>query len=264
MWTGTETTMPPSVFSQLSGGCQKSCADVACSILNRNAQGEEVDWETIQPFHRQQKLALEQLARTDRLKLFRTFFGKRTNDVDRAWQWLKSAPYCEDYDANPFRAPKNPQLSLEKRIGFLRHMVSLAGLFRDGFPSPSFLAAWVPYIKPNEWWTYEDEVPPLLASSIDAGGTEGDAVFEILCQSARKEHEVGMMGLHVTQTLMMASRPEGWELMEKMLLAAQRSGGPEAVHSAGGSRGTCRSTRPHVADDCRQESRAFQFHCPGD
>src|SRR5262249_48124220 len=65
----------------------------------------------------------------------------------------------------------------------------------------------------------------LLAAVISSGGESADEVFEIVCRSARGEHEIGGMGRHVTRALLSASRPEGWELMEKMLLAAQRQEG---------------------------------------
>ncbi|HMC87964.1 MAG TPA: DUF5724 domain-containing protein, partial [Gemmataceae bacterium] len=44
-------------------------------------------------------------------------------------------------------------------------------------------------------------------------------------QSARGEHTIGAMGQHVIRALLSASRPEGWELMERMLLAAGRQEG---------------------------------------
>ena len=67
---------------------------------------------------------------------------------------------------------------------------------------------------------------PLL---IDAGGAVGDEVFEILRLSATNDHEIGGMGRHVTGALMSASRPEGWEFVEKLLLAAQRQEGLRQV-----------------------------------
>jgi hypothetical protein len=69
----------------------------------------------------------------------------------------------------------------------------------------------------------------LLAAAIDTGGKTGDEVFEILKQSATNEHEVGRMGRHVVKALLAAERPDGWEFMEKMLLAAQRQEGLRQV-----------------------------------
>ena len=74
-----------------------------------------------------------------------------------------------------------------------------------------------------------DKLGVLFAAVIDAGGPEGDEVFQVLRDSATNDHEVGGMGRHVTRGLMVASRPEGWEFIEKLLLAAQRQEGLRQV-----------------------------------
>src|SRR5262249_5204112 len=85
-------------------------------------------------------------------------------------------------------------------------------------------AAWAPYLGYGA-----DSLGLLLAGAIDAGGETGDRVFDILKQSATNEHEIGSMGRHVSRALLVASRPDGWEFMEKMLLAAQRQEGLRQV-----------------------------------
>ncbi len=47
----------------------------------------------------------------------------------------------------------------------------------------------------------------------------------MLLASARGEHEIGAMGRHVVRGLLLPSRPDGWEFVEKLLLAAQRQEG---------------------------------------
>src|SRR5262249_49882164 len=70
-----------------------------------------------------------------------------------------------------------------------------------------------------------DSMGVLFAATIDAGGTPGDEVFDILCASCKNEHDIGCMGRHVTRALLACARAEGWWLMEKTLLAAQRQEG---------------------------------------
>src|SRR4029077_10972110 len=74
-----------------------------------------------------------------------------------------------------------------------------------------------------------DSLGILLAAVIDGGGAEGDKVFEILKESATNQHEVGSMGRHVTRALMACAKPEAWEFVEKLLLAAQRQEGLRQV-----------------------------------
>ncbi len=87
-------------------------------------------------------------------------------------------------------------------------------------PDLAWLAAWLGHAEP-----YGSEGVVLLAAAIDAGGPEGEAVIQTLRESAAGTHEIGVMGRHVVRTLLSASNPEGWEFIEKLLLAAQRQEG---------------------------------------
>ena len=92
----------------------------------------------------------------------------------------------------------------------------------------AWLAAWAPHLG-RGYGVGHDSIGRLLAAVINGGGKVGDEVFDILRQSIRNEHEVGGMGRHVIRGLLMASRPEGWELVEKTLIAAQRQEGLRQV-----------------------------------
>jgi len=74
-----------------------------------------------------------------------------------------------------------------------------------------------------------DRLGLLLAAAVDAGGPEGEKVFEILKESATNQHEIGSMGRHVTRALLVCSKPEAWEFTRKLLLAAQRQEGLRQV-----------------------------------
>ena len=84
---------------------------------------------------------------------------------------------------------------------------------------PGWLAG-VPYLGYNG-----DILGYLFAVAIDAGDELGQEIFDILIASAKGEHEIGAMGRYVTRSLLLANRPEGWEFVEKLLVAAQRQEG---------------------------------------
>ena len=66
----------------------------------------------------------------------------------------------------------------------------------------------------------------LFAAAIDQGDELGQRIIvQILLDSAQGEHEIGAMGRHITRGLLVANRPEGWEFVERLLLAAQRQEG---------------------------------------
>src|SRR5262249_26979753 len=118
-----------------------------------------------------------------------------------------------------FRAPNTPQVTQNSRFEWLSGLVPTVGRFDQDL---SWFATWAAHL--SRGWSAE-ELGILFAAAIDAGGAEGDAIFNILGESARGEHEIGAMGRHVTRALLVASRPDGWEFIEKMLVAAQRQEG---------------------------------------
>ncbi len=204
----------------------KKLREIAFALLGRDAKGEELNFRIAyyRGLPQETCVAFDKLTKAERAKLFRTFFGKLATDVELGWQWLKGAPYSTGYYRQPFRPGKSAALTLGRRADWIRSLVELGGVFRDDVLTAPWLAAWVPYIQIG-WRTFYAEVGILLAAKIDSGGKVADEVFEILCASARKEHDIGGMGGHVTRGLLGASRPEGWELMQKLLLAAQRQEG---------------------------------------
>ncbi len=205
---------------------------IGYSFLGRDSKGAEWDypehWEKNGEFQREQSDVLDGLSGRDRLRVFRTFFGQLGDQIELTWQWMKSSPYSHGYSRTPFRAPHSPEATVATRGDWVRGMLPIAAGFQREVLTPQWLAAWVPHISIG-WSPYEAAVARLLAAVIDAGGKQSDEVFDILCQSARKEHEIGAMGRHVTSALLSASRPEGWELIERMLLAAQRQEGLRQV-----------------------------------
>ncbi|HEX6104624.1 MAG TPA: DUF5724 domain-containing protein [Gemmatimonadales bacterium] len=139
--------------------------------------------------------------------------------VESACGLLSFRPYQEGLTRKPFRSPGSPATLADVRGRWLLNTTLLLGEYdadiRWVAERAAHLAGW--YGSADLGW--------LLAGAIDAGGTTGREVQEILVASALGEHETGMMGRHVTQALMSCSRPDAWEFVEKLLLSAQRQEG---------------------------------------
>ncbi len=148
--------------------------------------------------------------------------------IESAWQLLKRFPYQETHGRKSFRAAGDESITFERRVSWLDDMMGVAAELKSDVLTPAWLAAWAPHLG-RGYGAGHDSIGRLLAAVIDGGGKVGDEVFDILCQSIRNEHEVGGMGRHVIRGLLMASRPEGWELVEKTLIAAQRQEGLRQV-----------------------------------
>jgi hypothetical protein len=162
---------------------------------------------------------LDAMGEDDRRTVFSALHPGLGPALAAAW----SSPhelYLDGWRAKPFRAPSRPDLTREARKNaadaILRLMITHPE--RDAV----WLAAWAPYVG---GYYQVDQIGSLLAPVIDAGGETGEAVLRTLIESGNGEHETGAMGRHVTRALLSAGRPEGWEWVEKLLLAAQRQEG---------------------------------------
>ncbi len=160
------------------------------------------------------------LSFSDQEKVLQAIVPELASPLMAGWKLLERMPYQMDWSRKPFRAPNYPEASQNRRIRWLCTLIDDTTGYEEDI---RWLAAWGPYLG--------DYAPPavplgvLFAAAIDQGGPEGEAVFEILCDSAGGQHEIGKMGRHVTTALLSCSKPEAWEFVEKMLLAAQRQEG---------------------------------------
>jgi hypothetical protein len=198
----------------------KNLAAVGRGLLGRDAQGRAIEkWEPQQQAQQAARQQLDGLPAKARRQVFEALFPKLGSFVDAAWELGFQLPYEAGFERKAFRAPHDPALTRAARGNWLESLLSeLEGYEED----ITWLAAWAGYLSSG----YSgDAVGLVLAAAINAGGKEASAVFETLCDSARGTHDVGVMGRHVTRALLVASRPEGWEFVEKLLLAAQRQEG---------------------------------------
>ena len=157
----------------------------------------------------------------DRRRLFRALFPRLEVHLEREWQLGKRQPYQTGEARRAFRAPDRPDFSLSVRASRLAMQVRSLERYE---PDAQWVARWAAYL---EGWY--DPFGPLLAAAIDGGGSEGDAVFDLLVASASGEDEVGQMGRHVVSGLLASEREDGWDFVSQMLVAAQRQEGLRQV-----------------------------------
>lgn len=168
---------------------------------------------------------LEALSVTQRVKIFRLIFGAMAEDIELAWQWQRCLPFSGEHSHSPFRSPGNPDANLISRRDWLLRMCFLAAQFKENVLSASWLATWGAHIQFG-YREQQREIGVLCAAVISAGKKQdADLVFETLRQILNGEHEIGAIGRYLFLALAAADREEGWGLLEKTLLAAQRQEG---------------------------------------
>jgi hypothetical protein len=196
-------------------------------LAGRRPDGEEYqldEKENPERDDRDAAAALDAMSTPQRLRLLAVFFPQLADSVEYGWQLLRKFPYQRGWFRRAFRAPSLPAASQGPRFAWLRNLITSVQPFQQEVVTPGWLATWAAHL-PHRYYGAADELGRLFGAVIDGGGPQADELYEILRQSACNEHEIGAMGRHVPRALLMANRPDGWEFIEKMLLAAQRQEG---------------------------------------
>ena len=166
-------------------------------------------------------LQIKKLNQKERQKLFAAFFPGIAPVLEDTWKLFDQLPYQTSYARRPFRNPHHP--ALDARIAMLQVLVhALKGYDHQEI---TWLAAWAPHLGNYG----SNELGQLFAAAIEKGDRTGNEVFEILIASANGTHATGTMGRHVVRALLCSSCVDGWEYIERMLLAAQREEGLRQV-----------------------------------
>ncbi|MBC7812046.1 MAG: HEAT repeat domain-containing protein, partial [Burkholderiales bacterium] len=145
------------------------------------------------------------------------FLPKIAKHIEELWQLIPKQPYQRGYKRKAFHAPGHSDLYANAQSAMFVALARSMDWYDEDILWFAQYAGYMIYST--------DTLGQLFAAVIDAGGETGEQVFQILLASARGEHEIGVMGRHITRALLNASRPDGWDFIEKMLLAAQREEG---------------------------------------
>ena len=178
------------------------------------------NWEKITQAQIEVIHQLGSLKPGDLQKIFSALLPRLAPQVEATWKLFDALPYQTTYTRRPFRNPNH--YSPGARIAWLQQLLMVT---RNYDQEVTWFAAWAPYLM----YGADHALGYLFAGAIEAGGKTGQEVFDILIASANGDHEIGIMGRHVVRGLVCARRADGWEYIERMLLAAQREEGLRQV-----------------------------------
>jgi hypothetical protein len=192
---------------------------VGYGLLGLSDSGKPGDYWQLSQFQATALERLEKLSEGDRTQVFSILFSKISATVELAWQFHSELPYPIGYSRRSFRTPHHPEFTQAKRGQWLLRLIEAV----EGYDQDlEWFAAWVPYL---QYYGTPDVLGILFAAAINQGGALGQSISQILLDSARGDHEIGAMGRHVTRALLVANDPNGWDFIERLLLAAQRQEG---------------------------------------
>lgn len=198
--------------------------EIALAIMKKREDEEKLTWEESQKLQREAAAKLDTLSAAERGKIFALASPHLVAAMEATWQLYYTVPYQRGWSRKAFRMPTDTRATVSRRASWLESMLELASAYQPDAMTIPWLAAWAPYLGKN-YSRYDATISPLLAAVLGSNLPEADEVFEILRQSLTNQHEIGGMGRHVIGGFLLSPRKEGWELVEKTLLAAQRQEG---------------------------------------
>jgi Family of unknown function (DUF5724)/Domain of unknown function (DUF4132) len=197
----------------------EAMAVVGYGLFGLNDRGKSGDYWQSSQFQATALERLERLSEGARTQIFSILFPKISATVELAWQFHSQLPYPMGYSRRSFRTPHHPEFTQAKRGQWLLRLLEAV----EGYDQDlEWFAAWVPYL---QYYGTPDVLGILFAATINQGDALGQSISQILLDSARGDHEIGAMGRHVTRALLVANDPNGWDFIERLLLAAQRQEG---------------------------------------
>ncbi len=160
---------------------------------------------------------LDALAPARRTKLFASFGAAMAEPIEQWWRWSVTSPYQVRWDRRPYRSSSRVT-GAEGRVAHLVQILQSTSSYPDR--DVVWFAQWAPYV--DRAWSPDLGLGRVFAAAIAAGRTD---VRDALVASAHGRDEVGGMGSHVVVGLLAAPDPAGWEVVEALLVAAQRQEG---------------------------------------
>lgn len=151
------------------------------------------------------------LSARDRKRVFEAAAPGRGDLLEGAWQICERLPYQTGWGRRPFRAPGQPSLLLANRIQVARSTAYALGKYEGG---TAWIAAWSGHVGQG--------LGPALAAAIDSGDK---VVYETLVDIINGTHPFGVVSANAIRALLIAERSDGWDVIERLLLAAQRQEG---------------------------------------
>ncbi|WP_321474730.1 DUF5724 domain-containing protein [uncultured Paludibaculum sp.] len=174
------------------------------------------------PQRQQERRAIEGLDDNSRLQLFGTLFPCIAEHVEASWQLQKKLPYQLGYLRRAFRAPLHSEYTSETRIDWLDSLLRTAVRYHC---DREFLTVWGAHLG----WGTEHAVGLLLAGLLDSEHPARAQTYNALVRILEGEHEIAAPARYAVTALLSSSRPEGWGVVERLLLAAQRQEGLRQV-----------------------------------
>lgn len=156
-------------------------------------------------------------------KLLTYFFGGNADLVKHAWNKMPYKMYQTGYYRRSFRAPHNDRYILLNQMNLLGNLLQFPSVYSYSDGSEQYYD-----LSLEEQIIYDSEISNspnqfyIWSAAIDTGNT---AIYQLIEDIIFNKHPEGKVSRNIIKALLNSEQQHCWELVEKLLLAAQRQEG---------------------------------------
>lgn len=150
------------------------------------------------------------------------FFGDHAELAKYAWNKMPYQMYQTGYERRSFRAPANERFTLLNQINLMRNLLEPASLYTYDSGTQYY------DLSLEEQIIYDSQLSNnrsrfyLWSAAIDTGNEE---IYQLIEDIIFNKHPEGKISSGIIRALLNSEQQRCWELVEKLLLAAQRQEG---------------------------------------
>ncbi|MFP3833910.1 DUF4132 domain-containing protein [Chryseobacterium sp. SIMBA_028] len=158
----------------------------------------------------------------DYYKLLVYYFGENAGLVKHVWNRMPYKMYQTSYFRRSFRAPHNERYVLMNQANLIRELLRSPYVYSYESSDPDY------DLSLEEQIVYDNEVSNnssqfyVWAAAIDTGNT---SIYQLIEDIIFNKHSEGKVSRNIIKALLNSEQKHCWELVEKLLLAAQRQEG---------------------------------------
>ncbi|MFP3598954.1 DUF4132 domain-containing protein [Chryseobacterium sp. SIMBA_029] len=155
-------------------------------------------------------------------KLLVYFFGDNADLVKHAWNKMPYKMYQTGYYRRSFRAPNNSRFTLLNQLNLVGNLLQLPSVYSYNNGEQHYKLTLEEQIIYDTALSNNSHQFYLWSTAIDTGNT---AIYQLIEDIIFNKHTEGKVSRNIIKALLNSEQQQCWELVEKLLLAAQRQEG---------------------------------------
>lgn len=201
---------------------KKEVAELGLLLLGKNDYYEEITLGSSQADKIKEYIKSNIWEDKDYYELLVYLFGDQADLVKYAWNKMPFKMYQTGYDRRSFRAPNNARFTLLNQVNLIRSLLELPSIYNYGSGYQSY------ELSLEEQIIYDTQLSNstgqfyIWSAAIDTGNKE---IYQLIEDIIFNKHPEGKISQKIIKALLNSEQQHCWELVEKLLLAAQRQEG---------------------------------------